>query len=71
MNRQLVEKAAKVVPFPPILINAVSKRVRQLNAGARPLIEVQPRMDAADIALAEIAEGKIKVHEKKLPKDTE
>lgn len=61
MNSQLVEEAAKIIPDMPILINAVSKRVRQLNAGSRPMIEVGPRMDVADIALAEIAAGKIAV----------
>lgn len=61
MNSQLVDEAAKVIPDVPILINAVSKRVRQLNAGARPMVEVGPRMDMADIALAEIAAGKIAV----------
>jgi len=61
MKSQFVEAAAKVVPDAPMLINAVSKRVRQLNAGAHPLVESDPSMDTADIALHEIAEGKIDV----------
>jgi DNA-directed RNA polymerase subunit K/omega len=33
--------------------------VRQLNASSRPLVEVDPGMGFIDIALKEIAEGKI------------
>jgi len=61
MKSQYVEAAAKVVHDAPMLINAVSKRVRQLHAGAHPLVDVDPAMDTADIALHEIAEGKIEV----------
>lgn len=39
----------------------VSKRVRQLTAGSRPLIEVETRMGFADIALLEIANNRIAV----------
>ncbi|MEO6053685.1 MAG: DNA-directed RNA polymerase subunit omega [Chthoniobacterales bacterium] len=59
MNTQLVDAAAKVIPDMPILINMVSKRVRQLNAGSRPMVEVHPSMDTRDVALAEIAAGKV------------
>jgi DNA-directed RNA polymerase subunit omega len=44
-----------------MLINLVSKRVRQLNSGRSPLIPTRPSMGAADIALTEIIEGKIKL----------
>ncbi len=44
---------------PELLINVVSRRVRQLNQGHRPLIEVTPKMQAVDIALKEIADGKL------------
>lgn len=37
----------------------VSKRVRQLMAGSRPLIDNDTRMGLADIALSEIAAGKV------------
>lgn len=37
----------------------VSQRVRQLSAGSRPMISVETRMGLADIALAEIAQGKL------------
>jgi DNA-directed RNA polymerase subunit omega len=60
MTSQLVEQASKVIPSPQLLINVVSKRVRQLNAGHRPLIDAGPRMCASDIALSEIIDGKLK-----------
>ncbi len=61
MNSQLIEKAALVITSKPLLINVVSKRVRQLMAGSRPLIEDSFRMGLADIALSEIAAGKIAI----------
>ena len=60
MKSELVEKAAEIVPDPQVLINMVSKRVQQLNSGRSPLIDTVPSMGAADIALQEIIEGKIK-----------
>lgn len=60
MKAELVDKAAKIITDPPILINMVSKRVRQLNQGRPPLVERRPGMREADIALTEIIEGKIK-----------
>lgn len=63
MNAELTKKALEKVGNPNVLINLVSRRVRQLNAGAgalsRPLIDAGPTMGAADIALAEIIEEKI------------
>ncbi len=59
MNINVLEEATKVIAEPQILINMVSKRVRQLTAGSRPMVEVEPRMGLADIALAEIAQGKL------------
>lgn len=64
MKSDLVEKAALVIQDHPLLINAVSKRVRQLTQGRPALVEKKPGMREADIALQEIIEGKIKiVHE--------
>lgn len=61
MNRELVENASAVMPDPQILINMVSRRVKQLNDGRSPLVPTVPTMGAADIALTEIIEGKIKL----------
>ena len=63
MRIELVEKASEVIEDPTLLINMVSKRVRQLNNGRSPLITVVERLGAADIALTEIIEGKIVIDE--------
>ena len=62
MKSDLIDKASKVIPHPPVLINLVSKRVRQLNQGRAPLINPATygmRLGQGDIALLEIIEGKI------------
>lgn len=61
MKSELVEKASEIIPDPLVLINVVSKRVRHLNGGRSPLIPTRPGMGAADIALTEIIEGKIRL----------
>ena len=61
MKSELVEKASEIVSDPLVLINMVSKRVRQLNSGRSPLIPTVPSMGAADIALRDIIEGKIRL----------
>jgi DNA-directed RNA polymerase subunit omega len=62
LNAELSRKALEKVGNPNVLINLVSRRVRQLTSGAgamsRPLVE-PGNMGAADIALAEIVEEKI------------
>jgi len=57
MKAELVEQAALVITDPPILINLVSKRVRQLQAGRPALVERRPGLRDADIALTEIIQG--------------
>ena len=59
MTTQLLQEAAQVIPNPQLLINVVSKRVRQLGMGHRPLVEVSPRASLTDIALKEIIAGKL------------
>ena len=60
LNVDLLKAAKARVPSIPVLINMVSKRVRQLNAGLRPYVKPErPDEDALDIALREIAEGKL------------
>ena len=63
MKSDLVEQASAIFNDPQILINVVSQRVRQLNNGRSPLVDTLPSMGAADIALTEIIEGKIKIEE--------
>ena len=59
MNSNLVKAAAEVIPDPKILVNMVSQRVRQLCLGHRPMVEFIPGLGHADIALSEIAGGKL------------
>ena len=59
MTTQLLQEAAKIIPNQQLLINIVSKRVRQLGLGHRPMVETTPRMSLTDIALKEIIEGKL------------
>lgn len=48
-----------MIPNQQLLINVVSKRVRQLGLGHRPMVESTPRMSLMDIALKEIIAGKL------------
>jgi DNA-directed RNA polymerase subunit omega len=61
MKADLVEQAAQIITDPPVLINLVSKRVRQISTGRPALVERRPGMREADLALTEIIQGKIKV----------
>ena len=47
---------------PNVLVNVISRRVRQLTGGgatARPLVTETVGMGAADIAMLELIEGKL------------
>ena len=63
MNIELTKRALEKVGNAHVLVNLVSRRVRQLNSGggglSRPLVDVTPGMGAADIALLELIEEKI------------
>ena len=60
MNVELLEQAKERVPCIPVLINMVSKRVRQLNAGFQPYVRPDSwDEEKVDTALREIAEGKL------------
>ncbi len=60
MNTQYLENAKDRIPNIPLLINVIARRVRQLNRGQRPLLKPDtPQTPNLDIALREIAEGKL------------
>jgi DNA-directed RNA polymerase subunit omega len=59
MNPNLVKAAAEVIPNPKVLVNVVSRRVRQLCLGHRAMVEFVPGLGHGDIALSEIAAGKL------------
>lgn len=58
-KQELVQAALTKVENPQILINMISKRVRQLGQGFRPLVPVNPKMTFMDVALTEVVEEKL------------
>lgn len=59
MRDDYIKDALKTIPDPNVLINVVSRRVKQLKRGNRPLVESLEKLSPEDIALREIIEGKI------------
>lgn len=63
MNPTFVKQALEKVLNPHVLVNMVSRRVRQLNNGgggsSRPLVADVGNLGLADIALLEIIEDKM------------
>ena len=59
MRNDYLQSALAVIDDPNILVNVVSRRVKQLKRGNRALVESLEKLSAEDTALREIAEGKI------------
>ncbi len=63
MNSELVKQALEKVGNPNVLVNIISKRVRQLNFGGggsnNPMVKDTANLGVADIALREIIEEKM------------
>jgi DNA-directed RNA polymerase subunit omega len=63
LNAELAKRALEKVGNPNVLVNMISRRVRQLTSGggknSRPLIADTGNLGAADIALLEIVEDKM------------
>ena len=73
MNAELLKRAHAKIPSVPVLVNLISKRERELINGAKPLVNPTALLtdedransrsaldvDKCDIALAEVAEGKL------------
>ena len=73
MDSKLLKAAHEKIPSVPVLVNLISKRERELINGAKPLINPSTLLtdedrsknrsaldlDKCDIALAEVAQGKI------------
>ncbi len=59
MRDDYLAAALKVIDDPNILVNVVSRRVKQLKRGNRPLVESLEKLLPEDTALREIIEGKI------------
>ncbi len=59
MRDDYLKEAHKVIPDTNLLINVVSRRVKQLRRGNRPLVESLEKLSSEDLVLREIIEGKI------------
>jgi DNA-directed RNA polymerase subunit omega len=59
MRDDYIKDALKTIPDPNILINVISRRVKQLKRGNRPLVESLEKLTPEDTALREVIEGKI------------
>lgn len=59
MRNDYLDLARVVIPDPYILVNVVSRRVKQLRRGSRPLVESLEKLALEDIALREIGERRI------------
>ena len=59
MRDDYIKQALGKILDPNILINVVSRRVKQLKRGNRPLVESLEKLSPEDIALREIIEEKI------------
>jgi DNA-directed RNA polymerase subunit omega len=59
MRDEYLQNALKIINDPTVLVNVVSRRVKQLRRGNRALVESLEKLSAEDTALREIAEGKI------------
>ncbi|MDQ8198430.1 DNA-directed RNA polymerase subunit omega [Pelagicoccus enzymogenes] len=59
MKDDLIKAARKIVSDPYVLVNVVSRRVKQLRQGSKPMVESLEKLALEDVALREIIEGKI------------
>lgn len=62
MNSELCKKALERIGNPNVMVNIISRRVRQLTGGGnsgRPLVTDTSGLGAADVAMIEVIEGKL------------
>jgi DNA-directed RNA polymerase subunit omega len=59
MRDDYIKQALAKIHDPNVLINVVSRRVKQLKRGNRPLVESLEKLSPEDIALREIIDDKI------------
>lgn len=66
MNEKALDMAKKVLADRRVLINGASRRAAELARGGRALIPLNPaeERNCLDIALLEIAEGKLEIKQK-------
>lgn len=71
MREEYLRQAQKIIPDPNILINVVSRRVKQLKYGARPTVESLEKLSLEDIALLEVIKGNLKYELYEASKESE
>jgi DNA-directed RNA polymerase subunit omega len=59
MRDDYLQTARTIITDPNILVNVISRRVKQLRRGARPLVVSLEKLAPEDVALREVIEGKI------------
>lgn len=59
VREEYLQQAHEKIEDPNILINIVSRRVKQLKYGMKPLVESLEKLEPEDIALREVIEGKL------------
>ncbi len=63
MNNEYLAKARENIKDAKALIVVASRRARQLAYGARPMVRCHEEKNFLDVALLEIAEGKLAAQE--------
>jgi DNA-directed RNA polymerase subunit omega len=63
MRTDYLQSALLVIDDPNVLVNIISRRVKQLKQGNRALVESLEKLAPEDIALREVAERKISFEE--------
>ena len=58
-KNELLSKALKTVQSRFLLVNLLTRRIRQLKDGASPLVEHSNNLVVEEIALQEIAAGEV------------
>lgn len=59
LRNDYLKQAQQKIQDPNILINVVSRRVKQLKNGQRPCVESLEKLSLEDIALLEVIKDKI------------
>ena len=71
MKTHLLIAASQIIPDKNLLVNVISRRVRQLSFGHRPLVACLPGTGFADVALTEVIEKKLTYESTLVPKEIE
>ena len=68
-NPNYYSLALKKIPKRYLLVNILSRRIRQLQKGSEPLVQMEEgnSISNADIALKEIVEEKLVINEPEVP----